>query len=470
MQWNKLNEVFIKELETILGKENIIIDPNNMQDYSHDEFTFVELRHLPDIVVKPHNTQQISEIVKFANKNKIPITPRGGGTGLCGGCVPIYGGILLSLEKMNRVWEIDTKNMMAVVDAGVSLHDFYQAIEGSGLFFPPHPGDEGATIGGVIATNAGGARAVKYGVIRNFVRGIEVVLPTGEITNISGKLIKNSTGYSLLHLLIGSEGTLGIITKAIISLYPPPEHTCSLVIPFTTLHEAIQTVPAILQSKIIPLAVEFMDRTSLKITEHHLQKKWPSDDGDAHLLIMIDASQEEELLQLAEKISDICLANHALDVFIATEKAKQKNILEIRSHIYEALRNYMLEILDITVPRASIAEFVTAVHKIEQEHDTWCPTYGHAADGNVHTHIMKARWQNGTWQELPNWKDKYHIVRDKIHSLGHQFQGMISGEHGIGLIKREYMAEFLDSYQLSLMRSIKNVFDPNEILNPGKVL
>ena len=469
MEFGTINSEILTELAKIVGEKNLFIQKEDMVSYSHDEFSLEEIGHLPDVVIKPETTEQVSAILKLANLRTLPVTPRGGGTGLCGGCVPVYGGIVLSLEKMNKVLEIDTKNLMAVTQAGVSLHDFYQAVNDSGLFFPPHPGDEGAEIGGVISTNAGGARAVKFGVIRNFVHGLEVVLPDGEIVHLGGKLIKSSTGYSLLHLMIGSEGTLGIITKATLSLVPPPAVSYTLIIPFSSLAKAIATVPEILCHKIIPMAVEFLENKTILITEALLNKTWPCHQGEAYLMLIVDGSNEEEAMRLCEQVQEAALKKEALDVFIASEKSKQEIILDIRSHIYEAMRSHMLEILDITVPRASIADFVNNVHEIEKKYKIWLPTYGHAADGNVHTHIMKANFENGVWKETDNWKEKYPLVRNALHEIGKKYSGLVSGEHGIGLVKKEYMATFLEKRQIELMREIKYTFDPKGILNPGKI-
>jgi len=469
MNYNKINQQILDELTSVTGGSNIIIDQEKMIDYSGDEFSQDYIRHFPDVVVKPENTGQVCAIVKIASKNRIPLTVRGGGTGLCGGCVPVFGGIVLTFEKMNRVVEVDTDNLMAVAEAGCTLADFYTAIQGTGLFFPPHPGDEGATIGGVIATNAGGARAVKYGVIRNFVRGIEVVLADGSVTTMGGKLIKSSTGYSLMNLMIGSEGTLGIITKAIISLSPEPAAMYTLVAPYDNLSDAIKTVPSIIQNKMLPMAIEFAERDSIAVTEDFMNKKWPCQNGKADLLVIIDGSSEDEVMSLAEKIGEICVSNGALDVFIADTKDKQRNILEIRSGIYEAMRKNMLEILDVTVPRAEIAKFVEGIHAIGNEFGIWLPTFGHAADGNVHTNIMKATWKDGTWTEIPGWQDKHHAVRDKIHELGKRFNGIVSGEHGIGIVKKEYIGSFLDDRQMGFMKDIKRSFDPSGIMNPGKI-
>jgi len=308
----------------ILGKGNLLTGKEQMLDYAHDEFPGTQISRIPRAVAKPVNTRQVSDIMKWANKTKVPVTPRGGGTGLCGGCIPAPGGIVLSLEKMNRIVEIDGANRMAVAEPGVRLMDFYRAVEKENLFFPPHPGDESATIGGVIATNAGGSRAVKYGVVRNFVKGIEVVLPDGEIVQLGGKLLKNSTGYSLLHLLVGSEGTLGIITKAIISLISPPKAYMTLIAPFNDLENAIRVVPALSKSGIQPMAVEFIESESIRVAEDFLKKRWPCREGKAHLMIILDGSSEDEVFKTAEEIGVLCGEYGASDVFVADSPKKQR--------------------------------------------------------------------------------------------------------------------------------------------------
>lgn len=467
--YNSLTPQLIDLLSRLIGRKNIIVDREKLTDYSHDEYAQSNICHVPDVVVKPEDARQVSQIMKFAGEHNMPVTPRGGGTGLCGGCVPIMGGMVLSLENMKQIIEVDKENLMLVAQAGVTLSEIYKAIASPGLFFPPHPGDESATLGGVISTNAGGARAVKYGVIRNFIRGIEAVLPDGEIIQIGGKLMKNSTGYSLLNLLIGSEGTLGVVTQATINLMAEPSFIYTLVAPFANLHDAIKTVPKILAEKILPMAVEFIDRQAMRVTENFLNKKWPSDFGEAHLMIILDGGSEEELMALAQKVGDICSANGAGEIAFADTADKQRNILDLRSHSLDSLRSNMLEILDITIPRARIADFVDDSEALALELGMWLPTYGHAADGNVHTHIMKATWENGVWTEIPQWKEKFPVVLGRLHALGKKYQGVISGEHGIGITKREYVEDFLGTRQIQLMKAIKKVFDPQGILNPGKV-
>jgi len=471
MRYKRISDEVIRKLREIVGEDNLILGRERMLDYSHDEFSLDWLRHLPEAVVKPKNTREISEILKLANKENFPVTPRGGGTGLVGGCVPIFGGIVLSLERMNRILEIDKENMMAVVEPGVTLMDFYQEVETSGLFFPPHPGDESAYIGGLIATNAGGARAVKYGVMRDFVKGLEVVLPDGRILQLRGKLIKNCSGYSILHLMIGSEGTLGIISKAVILLMPPPQNLRTLLIPYESLHNAIKTVPQIISSGIRPIAVEFIQNDVIPFSEKLLGKEWPCKKGEASLMIIIDGPTEDEVDRISELIADLCSANDAIDVLVADDKGKQADLLAIRSNFYEGLKPNLIEILDLTVPPSQIVNHIDRVCQISEEYGVWLPVYGHAADGNIHTHIMKLKKEKDRFRRLEEkeWRRKYPVIRKLLHEDCIERGGVISGEHGIGVVKKEYMSMIFDDAYLELLKRIKRTFDPNNILNPGKV-
>lgn len=467
----KLNEEMVKELEDIVGRAGLVLDPELMADYSHDEFSLREIAHMPDCVVKPASTEEVAALLRVADKRNLPVTPRGGATGLCGGCVPVQGGMVLSLERMNRVIEVDHGNQMAVAEAGVTLMDLYARVEEEGLFLPPHPGDESAMIGGVISTNAGGARAVKYGVIRNYVRGLEVVLPSGRVIHPGGKLMKSSSGYSLLNLFIGSEGTLGIVTKAIIELKASPHQSRTLIIPYDDLDSAIETVPLMIEKSILPLAVEFVPREVIPITEEHLNKKWPSSLGTTYLLIILDTPSQENMDFMSEVVADICLSKGALDVFVADSAQKQAQVLEIRSKIYEGIKSQTLEILDIVVPRAEIARHVKRVQEVSEEYGLWLPTFGHAADGNVHTHIMKARLEEGRMVPLAEkeWRPKLEPVRQALYKDCKERGGMISGEHGIGIVKKPYLPYVIEEEQMELFRGIKAVFDPKGIMNPGKI-
>jgi len=469
--YSKINHRIVAELINIVGEINCIQQEEKMEDYSHDEFSLMDIARMPDAVVKPKTSEEISKILELANREKIPVTPRGGATGLCGGCVPFFGGIVLSLERMNRIHEVDIANQMAVVESGVRLMDFYHTVEEAGLFFPSHPGEESAMIGGVLANNAGGARAVKHGVFRNYVRGMDVVLPSGKIINIGGKIMKNSTGYNLLNLFIGSEGTLGVITQATIQLMPSPQVTRSLIIPYDELEKAIDTVPSLISQKILPLAVEFVPREVIRITEEFLNKKWPSSIGNTYLLIILDASGKEEIDRLSQDVAELCLASGALDVFVADSEQKQQQVLEIRSKIYEAIKSHTLEILDIVVPRAEIALHVKKIQEVSKKYDIWLPTFGHAADGNVHTHIMKAKFVDGTIIPVSEdeAKRKLDLIRRDLYQDCKERKGMISGEHGIGLVKKPYLSLVLDPEEIALMKGIKSFFDPNNILNPGKI-
>ncbi|MFW6140583.1 MAG: FAD-binding oxidoreductase [Acidobacteriota bacterium] len=470
-EYKRVDEKVIKELKGIVGEKNVDTDESRIMDYSHDEFTLSEIAHMPDVVVKPETTEQVSQILKYANESRIPVTPRGGATGLCGGCVPWLGGMVLSLEKMNRIREVDIHNQMAVVEAGVTLIDFYKAIEEEGLFFPPHPGDETAMMGGLIAANAGGARAVKYGVIRNYVKGLEVVLASGKVIHPGGKVMKSSTGYNLLNLFIGSEGTLGVVTLAVIQLMPPPGITRSLIIPYEDLESAIETVPLMIKKKILPMAVEFIPKEVIVRTEELLKKKWPSKMGSTYLLVILDASSEEEIDKLSERIAEVSLDKGAIDVFVADSPKKQKQVLDIRSKIYESIKEDNVETLDIAVPRAEIASHVKKVMEVQEKYGLWLPTYGHAADGNVHTHIMKVQYKDGKITSLPEkeWREKLNKVREELFQDCRERGGTISGEHGIGLVKKSYLHLVVEEEEISLMKGIKKVFDPHSILNPEKI-
>ena len=469
--YEKVTPEIREAVEAIVGKENVLSGAEKTVDYSHDEFSLREIASEPELVVKPATEYEVAEVLKLAAERLIPVTPRGGATGLCGGCVPSSGGIVLSLERMNRVLEIDTENQMAVAEAGLRLSDLATAVEYAGLYFPPHPGDESAMVGGLVATNAGGSRAVKYGTIRNYVRGLEVACPTGEILKLGGKFVKSSTGYSLLHLFVGSEGTLGVITKAIIQLIAKPALTRSLVVPFAELGPAIDTVPLLLKRGIVPMAVEFLEVEPIVLAEEYLRLKWPTKMGKTHLLIILDANSEEEMDRVSQAVADVCLEKDAMNIFIAETPSRQEEVLSIRSKIYEAIKAGTVEILDISVPRAEIAGHVRKVGEIARKYDIWLPTFGHAADGNIHTHIMKARYMNGEMVPVPvsQWRDKVDKVREEIFQDCRERGGVISGEHGIGLVKKPYLSLVLDEKQIDLMRGIKKVFDPAGIMNPGKI-
>jgi glycolate oxidase len=318
----KLTSLFVSRLEAIVGPANVLTDSDQVEPYNRDEFSLPDIRHVPDVVVRPKTAVEVAAILKLANAEGIPVTPRGGATGLCGGCVPVCGGIVLSLERLDRIIEIDARNQMAVVEAGVTLLAFEKAVAEAGFDFPPHPGEESAMIGGMIATNAGGSRAVKYGVIRNYVRGLEVVTAAGDILRLGGKMMKSSAGYNLMHLFIGSEGTLGVITQAVIQFRAKPGLTRSLVIPYEGFEEAIETVPLLLERGIIPLALEFVPLDVLRITEAHLRRVWPTHAGAVHLFVILDAADEAEMDRASRAVAETALERGGLDVFVADTSSK----------------------------------------------------------------------------------------------------------------------------------------------------
>ncbi|MGB9006298.1 MAG: FAD-binding oxidoreductase [Candidatus Aminicenantales bacterium] len=469
--YKKVDRGMLSRLESIVGPANVLIDPERLAAYSRDESPVRSIAHPPEAVVRPRSTAQAAEILRLASAERVPVTPRGGGTGLSGGCVPHLGGLVLSLELMNGVVEVDRENQTAEVEAGLTLGEFNRAVEEAGFSFPPHPGDEGAMIGGLISTNAGGSRALKYGGIRNYVRGLEVVLATGDVLRLGGKLVKSSTGYNLLQIFIGAEGTLGVITRAVIHFLQPLRVTRSLVIPFLDMLRALEAVPLILRGRSLPLAVEFVGRDVIQAAEAHLNKKWPSDQGEAYLLVILDAPSEDELDRLSQDAAEACLACGGLDVYVADTPAKQAVVLDIRSKIYEAIKDKTVEILDVSLPLSEIAGHVRKVLELSRRFGIWLPTFGHAGDGNVHTHIMRARLEDGRPVPLPRaaGEEIFEQVREELYRDGRLRGGVISGEHGIGLVKKPFLSFSLDRGQVELMRGIKKIFDPQLILNPGKI-
>lgn len=455
----------LAKLRDIVGEENVVTEKDKLIDYSHDEMAKdTAISHYPDVVVKPGSTEEVSEIMSVANDAGTPVTPRGAGTGLSGGAVPVLGGIVLSLERLNRILQVDEENLMMVVEAGVSFMDVYGALEKTDLFFPPHPGDESAQIGGAVACNAGGARCVKYGVMRNYVTGAKVVLSNGDILKLGGKLLKNNTGYNLLQLLVGSEGTLAVFTEITLRLLPKPQETMVLLIPYRSTGEAIATVPRVLRSGTIPLGVEFLDRSSIEPTERLLGKKWPAKDGEAFLLLILVGEKKEELYPVCEKIAAIAQEGGALDVLVAGTKREQDVIMDIRSNVYEGLKPETLEIMDIAVPPSSIPMFVDKVKETSEKYGVKLPTYGHAADGNVHVNIMKSGLRDEEWRE------RYPRVRETLFQAGEALGGVITAEHGVGANKIGDLSHTLTEKEIVLMKEIKKVFDPKGTLNPGKVL
>lgn len=463
--YKKINQTDIEYFISIVGEESVFSGSHIEEDVTHDELGTV-FAH-PDVHLKVVNKNQISSIMRYANEKLIPVTIRGSGTGLVGACVPIFGGILLDTSKMNQIIELDKTNMTLRVEPGVLLMEISEYVEKEGLFYAPDPGEKSATIGGNIATNAGGMRAVKYGVTRDWVRGLEVVLPNGEITQLGGKIVKNSSGYSLKDLVIGSEGTLAVITEATLKLFPLPKLTVSLLVPFETRQNAIDAVPRVISEHALPTAVEFLETDSLKFSEEFLGKKIPHADYPAYLLISYDGNSELQIQDDVDALSKLCVEElHAIDVYLVDTVERKTSVWSARGAFLEAIKASTTEIdeCDVVLPRSHINEYLAFTKQVSKELNVRIPYFGHAGDGNLHIYFCKDDLDDLTWKQVIT--DGFKRMYTKAFELG----GLVSGEHGIGYAKKEYLIQQVGPTQIEMMRGIKNVFDPNNILNPGKVI
>lgn len=454
--FDAVNQI-IGDAERVLYSENI------NEEYSHDELGGTEC--YPDIVVRAVSTEEVSAVMKYAYESNIPVTPRGSGTGLVGGAVPINKGIVMDLSLMNHFLELDEENLTVTVEPGVLLMELSKFVEEHDLFYPPDPGEKTATIGGNINTNAGGMRAVKYGVTRDYVRGLEIVLPNGNIINFGGKVVKNSSGYAMKDLIVGSEGTLGIITKATLKLLPLPRKAISLLIPFPSLEQAIRTVPLIIKSKTIPTAIEFMQRQTIMDAEEFLGKKFPDNQSDSYLLLKFDGNSTEEIEASYDKVAKICLEQGALDILISDTEERNDSIWKARGAFLEAIKastTYMDEV-DVVVPRNKVSEIVEFSHKLQDQVGVRIKSFGHAGDGNLHAYILKDDLSEEEWEK------RLALAMEEMYKKANELRGQVSGEHGIGYAKKPYLKESLDPEIMGIMRGIKLAFDPKNILNPGKV-
>ncbi len=468
MKYNPVARETIDELIEITGKKNVITNKEKMEAYSHDETPAEQYGHMPEVVVTPETTEEIAKIVKLANRDLIPITPRGAGSGLSGGAIPVFGGIVLSVEKMNRIIEIDYNNMMIVLEPGVVTNEVNEQVAEKGLFFAGYPMSvETCYIGGNIAENAGGGKAIKYGVTGRYVMGLEVVTPAGEIVELGGKRVKDVTGYDLKQLIIGSEGTLGIVTKAIIKLLPLPTDKVDLLILFKDVKSAIGMVPRIITgARIIPTSIEFMDKLSVKTSCEYLNEHLPYQKAGAMLLIEIDGNNETQVEEDAEGVGELCLDNGAIEVYVADNYTTQDRVWSVRRNIAEAFKvvspHQSLE--DIVVPIASIPDLMPVLERISNKYDIQIPCYGHAGDGNLHATLVK-----NPESSMEEWYEIEHKALKELYQATKTLGGTISGEHGIGSKRKPYMESVSSPVELELMRKIKKAFDPNNIMNPGKI-
>lgn len=463
--YKKISNKDISNLKKLIAEDRIVEYDETFEEYSKDELGTVAVA--PELIIKVVNTEEVASIMKYANENLIPVTVRGSGTGLVGACVPIHKGIVLDMTLMNKIIQLDEANLALIVEPGVLLMDIYEYIEPMGYFYAPDPGEKTATIGGNIATNAGGMRAVKYGVTRDWVRALEVVLPSGEIVEFGRNVVKDTTGYSLKNLIIGSEGTLGIITKATLKLVSLPNKVISLLVPFDSLEQAIEQVPKVLQSNTDPTAVEFFSRETIQFSEDFLGKRFPESENSAYILLTFDGANDEELHAKYKKAADLCLNElGAKDVLIVDTDERKDDIWKARGSFLEAIKSSTTEMdeCDVVVPRAEVANFIKYTFELSEKYNIRIPSFGHAGDGNLHIYICK----DDLSQE--DWDEKLEKVFDDLYAKAKEVKGLVSGEHGIGFAKKKYLENILGETQVALMKGIKNVFDPNNVLNPGKII
>lgn len=453
----------VEQLGRAVGAKFVRTDEETLRRFASDETE--DLVYMPEVAVLPQDTEAVAAVMRIATEHHVPVTPRGAGTGLSGGALPVRGGIVLCTAALNGVIEIDVENLMAVVQPGVILQEFQEMVEEKGLFYPPDPASRGSCfIGGNLAECSGGPRAVKYGVTKDYVVGVEAVLPNGDIIRHGGKLLKNVTGYNITQLLIGSEGTLAVITKIYLQLIPLPSQRTMLLVPFDALESCARAVPAIMNAGIIPSVLELMEQDALKITEKHLDVKIPNSDAAAQLLLELDGDDPNAIADSAERICEIVMREGATDVLLADTSAKMSEMWSMRRAIGEAVKSvsvYKEE--DTVVPRNNIVPLLVGVKKIADRFGIRTVCYGHAGDGNLHINILKMDMTDEEWNEQLD-----PAIRE-IFELTVSLGGLISGEHGIGWVQKKYLPIAFTEVEMDIMRRIKRAFDPAGILNPDKI-
>jgi glycolate oxidase len=455
----------VEEFRKIVGERYLLLDKESLNPYAHDETE--ELFYLPEVVLKPRTAEEISAIMRICDSHRIPVTPRGAGTGLSGGALPQLGGVLISTERMNSIIDIDEQNGQVVTEPGVITEVLQNAVKEKGLFYPPDPSSRGSCfIGGNIAENSGGPKAVKYGVVRDYVLNLQLVLPNGDIIWTGANVLKNSTGYNLTQLVVGSEGTLGIVTRIVLKLIPLPKYDLLMLVPFPSLEKAGEAVAAIFRAGFTPSALELVEIDALRIASRFVNSALPLKAGiEAHLIIEVDGNHMETLMSEMEAITTLLGEHGATDDILFADDAVQKSELwKVRRRVAEAVKidGYTIE-EDTVVPRAALPALIRGVKALGATYGFHAVCYGHAGDGNLHIRIKKEGSANS--QEDPQMVAGLRALFGLVHQLG----GTISGEHGIGLVQKNYLDIVLDEVQLDLMRGIKRVFDPNNILNAGKI-
>ena len=464
MIYSKINNDDVLFFQKAISDNNVFLDDKTLDEYSHDETE--DLKFYPSIVLKPNNTNEISAILKYCNERIIPVTPCGARTGLSGGSLPIMGGVVLSTENLNSIISIDERNMQATVEPGVINQIFRDTVEEKGLFYPPDPASKGSSfLGGNLAENSGGPKALKYGVTKDYVLNLEVVLPTGEIIWTGANVLKNSTGYDLTSLMVGSEGTLGVITKIVFKLISLPTKDITLLVPFDSAENACKAVSAIFICGITPSALEFIERDAIDWTIKYTDINMKIEDNvQAHLLIEVDGNDIEQLYVDCEKISDVLNNFNCGDILIADSNEQKDRLWKMRRLVGEAVKsNSIYKEEDTVVPRAELPKLLKGVKKIGEKYGFQSVCYGHAGDGNLHVNIIKGDMSD------KKWNNKLHKGIREIFTLTKNLGGTISGEHGIGLVQKPYIDIVFSKKEIEIQKEIKKIFDPNNILNPGKI-
>jgi glycolate oxidase len=460
-----LTTAHLEQFKKIIGEKNVFADEESLHNYAHDETE--DLHYLPELVIKPRTAKEISEILKICNRERIPVTPRGAGTGLSGGALPHLGGVLLSTERMNEIIEIDERNLQVTTEPGVITEVLQNAVKEKKLFYPPDPSSRGSCfIGGNISENSGGPKAVKYGVVKDYVLNLEVVLPSGEIIWTGANVLKNATGYNLTQLIVGSEGTLGIVTKIVLRLIPLPQHDLLMLVPFNAAENACAAVSAIFMAGYTPSAMEFMERDALEWVSKFLDTSSViiDESTQAHLLIEVDGNNIDVLMQEIEGIAAIVQQFHAGEILFADDAQQKAELWKMRRRVGEAVKSHSIyKEEDTVVPRAELPVLLKGVKDIGKKYGFHSVCYGHAGDGNLHVNIIKGNLTDDEWNG--SLKEGIKEIFLLVKKLG----GTLSGEHGIGLVQKDYMDIVFDATQMRLMKDIKKIFDPNNILNAGKI-
>ncbi len=449
-----------KILEIVKDSERVVFSEQIKDIYLSDKLG--RIKGKADALVFVKSTQEVSSILKYANQEGIPVTPRGAGTNLVGSTVPLYGGIIIDLSKMDRVLELDKETFTVTVEPGILLKDLQSYVESQGLFYPPDPGEKESSIGGNISTNAGGMRAVKYGVTRDYVRGLEIVLADGTIVQAGGKNVKDASGLSIKNLITGSEGTLAVITKCLLKLVPKPQKTQSVLIPYKDLETGINSILQILQANANPTAIEFIQRKVVAMGEEFCKIKYPCPEAGSYILLTFDG-YETEVSANIQRIKQVATATGAIDYIVLEDAQYAADIWKVRGALVTAVESFSeQEPVDIVVPINKTAEFIEYVNQVEKQSGMQMVAFGHAGDGNVHLCVVRGK------RTQEQWEKELHENMAKIYGKAYAFGGLTSGEHGIGITKRPYFLTETKKENLAIMNSIKEAFDPKHILNEGK--